>query len=97
MSGGGRIKYNDNNWKFQSYNRTNLGYDMICESVNSDQEEKEGDVHNGNCIINLENLITKIDTFLVCKESVQERELQIKFEEERDVETSLIILRLVFS
>ena len=40
---------------------------MMCESINSDQEEKEGDVLNGNCIINLKNLITNIDTFLVCK------------------------------
>ena len=32
---------------------------MMSESVNSDQEEKEGDVLNGNRIINLKNLITK--------------------------------------
>ena len=63
----GRIKQDDNDWKFQSYKRTNLGYDMLCESVNSDQEEKEGDVLNGNRIINLKNLITNIDNFLVCK------------------------------
>ena len=31
-------------------------------------------------------MITNVDTFLVCKESAQERELQIKLEEERDVE-----------
>ena len=59
---------------------------MMCESVNSDQEEKEGDVLNGNSIINLNNFITNIDNFLVCKECAQERELQIKLEEERDVE-----------
>ena len=59
---------------------------MMCESVNSDQEEKEGDVLNNNRIINLNNLITKIDNFLVCKECAQERELQIKLEGERDVE-----------
>ena len=64
----------------------NLGYDMMCESINSDQEEKEGDVLNGNHIINLKNLISNIDTFLVCKECAQERELEIKLEEERDVE-----------
>ena len=59
---------------------------MMCESVNSDQEEKEGDVLNGNHIINLKNLITNIDKLLVCKGCAQERELQIKLEEERDVE-----------
>ena len=59
---------------------------MMCEYVNSGQEEKEGDVINGNRIINLNNLITNIDNFLVCKECAQERELQIKLEEERDVE-----------
>ena len=37
---GGHIKHNDNDWKFQSYKWTNLCYNMICESVNSDQEEK---------------------------------------------------------
>ena len=83
---GGRIKQNDNDWNFQSYKGTNLGHDMICESINSDQEEKEGDLLNGNRIINLKNLITNIDKFLVCKECAQERELQIKLEEERDVE-----------
>ena len=40
---------------------------MLCESVNSDQEEKEGDLLNGNRIINLNNLITTIDKFLVHK------------------------------
>ena len=59
---------------------------MMCESVNSDQKEKEGDVLNGNRIINLKNLITNIDIFLVWKECAQEKELQIKLEEERDVE-----------
>ena len=58
----------------------------MCESVNSDQEEKEGDVLNGNRIINLKNFITNMDTFLVCRECAQERELQIKLEEERDIE-----------
>ena len=50
----------------------------MCEFVNSDQEEKEGDVLNANRIINLNNLITNIDNLLVCKECAQERELQIK-------------------
>ena len=49
---------------------------MMCESVNYDQEEKKGDVLNGNRIINLNILITNIDTFLVRKECAQERELQ---------------------
>ena len=62
-----RIKHNDNDWKFQSYKRTNLGYDMLCEAVTSDQEEKEGDVLNGYRIIYLKNLIKNIDIFLVCK------------------------------
>ena len=68
---GGRITHNDNDWKFQSYKGTNLGYDMICESVNFDQEEKEGDFLNGNRIINLNNLIINIDNVLVYKECAQ--------------------------
>ena len=58
---------------------------MLCESVNSDQEEKERDLLNGNHIINLNNFITNIDTFLLCKEFAQERYPQIKLEEEIDV------------
>ena len=85
VAGGGRIKHNDD-WKFHSYKGTNLGYDMMCESVNSDQEEKEGDLLNGNRIINLKDVITNIDNVLVCRECAQERELQIKSEEEQDVE-----------
>ena len=50
---------------------------MLYESVNSDQEEKEGDLLNGNRIINLNNFITNMDNFLVCKEGAQERSLQI--------------------
>ena len=83
MAGGERIKKNDD-WKFHGYKGDNLGCDMMCESVNSDQEEKEGDAPNGNCIINLKNLITNIDIVLVWKECAQERYLQIKLEEERD-------------
>ena len=71
MAVGGRIKQNDG-WKFHGYKGTNLGYDMMCESVNSDQEEKEGDVLNGNLIINLKNLITNIDTFW-CAKNVNRR------------------------
>ena len=74
MAGGGRIKQNDD-WGFHIYKGTNLGYDMMCESVNSDQEEKEGDVLNGNPIINLKNFIINIDNFLVCRECSQYREL----------------------
>ena len=53
--GGGRMNQNDNYWKLKSYKGTNLGYDMLCESVNSDQEVKEGYLLNGNHIINLNN------------------------------------------
>ena len=59
---------------------------MICGSIKYDKEEKEGGVLNGNCIINLKNLITNIDRLLVCKECAQERDLQIKLYDERDVE-----------
>ena len=95
MAGGGRIKHNDD-WKFHSYKGTNLGYDMMCESVNSYQEEKEGDVLNGNRIINLKNLITNIDKFLVFKECAKERELKIKLEEERDVENFIDYVEAYF-
>ena len=65
---GGGVSSKTMIWKFHSYKGTNLAYDMMYESVNSDQEEKEGDVLNGNRIINLKDLITNIDKVLVCKE-----------------------------
>ena len=45
---------------------------MMCESVNSDQEEKEGDALNGNRIINQKDFITNIDN-LWCAKSVHRR------------------------
>ena len=92
---GGRIKQNYD-WQFHGYKKTNLGYDMMCESMISDQEEKEGDVLNGNRIINLKNLITNIDNVLVCKECAQEREIQIKLEEEIDVENFIEYVEAYF-
>ena len=62
---GGRIKHNDNDWKFQKYKGTNLDYDMLSESVNTYQEEKEGDVLKGNLIINLKSLSTNIEKKIV--------------------------------
>ena len=35
----------DNDWNFRSYKGTNLGYDILCESVNSDQEEKKWEIY----------------------------------------------------
>ena len=69
---------------------------MMCKSVNFNQEEKEGYVLNGNCIINLNNLITNIDKILVCKECAQERELHIKVEEERDKENFIYYVEAYF-
>ena len=69
---------------------------MICKFVKSDQEDKEGDLLNGNRIINLNNLITNIDNCLVCKEFAQERELQIKLEEKRDVENFIDYVEAYF-
>ena len=59
---------------------------MLCESVKSDQEEKQGYLLNGNRIINLNHLITGMDNFLVCKECAQETDLQIKSEEGKEQE-----------
>ena len=47
-------------------------------------------------IINLKNFITNIYNFLVCKECAQERELQIKLEEERDVENFIDYVEAYF-
>ena len=83
---GGCIKHNDNDSKFQKYKGTNLDYDMRSDSVNTDQEEKEGDVLKGNRIINLKNLSTNIEKCFLCKECVKERYLQIKLEEGKEQE-----------
>ena len=96
VAGEGRIDHNGNYLKLQSYKGTKLGYDVICESVNSDQEEKEGGLLNGNRIINLNNLITNMDNLLVCKKCAQRRELKIKLEEERDVEKFIDYVEVYF-
>ena len=70
---------------------------MICKYVNSNQEEKEGDVLNCNHSINLKNLITNRNKFVVCKECAQERELHLKLEEERDVENFIDYVNLIGS
>ena len=95
MAWGGRIKKNDD-WRFHGYKGTNVVNDMMCESVNSDQEEKEGDVLNGNHIINQKGFITNIDIFLVCRDCAQERELQIKLEEEQYVENFIDYVEAYF-
>ena len=42
MGGGGGYIKHENDWTFKIYKAANLGYDMLCESVDSDQEEKRG-------------------------------------------------------
>ena len=69
---------------------------MMCESINSDQEEKEGDVLNSNHIVNLKNLIKNIDNVFVCKECAQEREIQKKLEEVIDVENFIEYVEAYF-
>ena len=97
MAGGGRsIKHNDNDWKFQKYKGTNLDYDMLYESVNTDQEKKEGDVLKGNRIINLKNLSTNIEKFLLFKEFVKEWDLQIKLEEVKEQENFIAYVQDYF-
>ena len=49
---------------------------MLCESVKSDQKEKERDSLSGNNIIKLKNLITNIDNVL-CSKSVHRRGIYI--------------------
>ena len=70
---------------------------MICESVDSDQEEKEGHLLNSDRIINLKNLISNIDNILVWKECAQERKLSIKLEEERYMENFIDYAEAYFS
>ena len=51
--------------------------------VYSDNKEKYGLLPNGNCIINLRNLITNIDNCLVCKECAQDKDLHITSDERK--------------
>ena len=78
---GGCINQNDSDWKNLIYKGTNLGHNMLCESVKYDKEEKEGDLLNSNRSIDLNSFITNIDHFLVCKEFEQYMYLQIKWKE----------------
>ena len=69
--GEGAYQKKKNDWEFQSYKGTNIDYDVLCETVNSDQEEKMADILNGNHIITLINLVINVDKCLVCRECAQ--------------------------
>ena len=69
---------------------------MLFESANSDQEEKQRDLPNGNGMINLKNLITNVDTFLVCKECAHERALQIELEQGKYQENFVAFVEAYF-
>ena len=63
LVGGGRImpKDDDKEWKVQTYNGTNLSYDMLCEPTCLENKDKEGDNTSCNSLINLKILTTNID------------------------------------
>ena len=55
MGLGGRVKLkeDDSEWNFHIYRGTNLAYDMLCDPISSDNEDKEGDNISGNNLVNL--------------------------------------------
>ena len=85
MSRGGRkIPVIEPDWKFEkisrigNYRGTSLAYDMLCEPISSDEEDKELDNITGNCLVNIQNLTANMKKFLVCKKCPQDKALQIK-------------------
>ena len=56
---------------------------MLCELACLDNEEKEGDNISGNRLINLKISTTNKGKVFVCQKCAQEKDLQMKLEEER--------------
>ena len=71
---GGRIipKQDNLEQKFHIHRGTNSDYDMLCEPISSDNEEKGGDNLSGNRLINLEILTTNVNNFQ-CADNVHSR------------------------
>ena len=65
MGLGGRVKLkeDDSEWNFHIYRGTNLAYDMLCDPISSDNEDKEGDKISSNHLVNQNKLTTIIDNF----------------------------------
>ena len=57
---GVKTKQDDLDRKFQTHRGTNLDYDMLCEPIGSENEEKEGDNLSGHLLTNLQNFATNI-------------------------------------
>ena len=69
-------RQDDREYKFNTYRVKNLDYDMLCEPISSDNQEKEGENLSSNCLINIKILISNIDILSVCQ-TFQERRLYI--------------------
>ena len=50
---------------------------MLCEPYSSENEYKDIDELNSNCIVNMVNLTTNIDKYLVCLQCAKRGDLQI--------------------
>ena len=69
-------RQDDREYKFNTYRVKNLDYDMLCEPISSDNQEKEGENLSSNCLINIKILISNIDILSMCQ-TFQERRLYI--------------------
>ena len=69
---------------------------MLFKYVKSDQEEKEGDLLNLNCIIILNSLVTNTYNFLFCKECAQDRDIHIELERGKDQEKIVAYVEAYF-
>lgn len=61
-----------------NYRSTDLYYEMLCEPISSDNEEKQGFKLSGNCLINPQNLTTIIEENLVLQQCVKKNYLHMK-------------------
>ena len=48
-------KQDDSDWIFHNDRGTNFDDEILCEPTSSDNKEKEGDILNGNRLINLKS------------------------------------------
>ena len=65
-----------------NYKGNNLDYDMLCEPTRSYHEKKEGFKLTGDHLDSLHKLTTKMNKFILCQQQTQEKDLQVKTEED---------------
>ena len=88
-------KQYDSDWKFQTYRGSNLAYDMLFETIGPENEDKQGDIINGNCLVNPFVLTTNKEDFSVPKMGTGEGSIDENRRVNNTRKNNFLCLRLI--